>query len=82
MKKMIIAAIMVGSLFLVGCSVNPSELSDGYVRNFARTTKYVKDERTGICFAVVASRATGGLTSTGVAMATVPCEKVGSMLVK
>ena len=76
----LIAATML--FFVAGCSVNPSELDDKYAQGFANKMKYAKDNKTGLCFAMVASRKTGYFNSTGLGVTMVPCEAVEHLLVK
>ena len=69
--KMIIkltAAVAVLSV-LAGCGVNTS----GNINFNPNSLQYVKDDRTGLCFAIVASRKTGNIETTGLGMSEVPC---------
>lgn len=74
-------AIAFASL-LSSCAVNPSEVSPSYAKNFIGNATYVKDARTGMCFAIVATRMTGATDQNGVSFTWVPCEQVEHMLVK
>jgi len=79
-KKILIVLGLVCSLLIVGCSVNPSGISDDYAKEFARKITYMRDDRTGLCFGVVATRKTGSVSSTGIGVTCVPCETVEHLL--
>jgi hypothetical protein len=68
-------------LFVMGCSVNPSEVTDSYAKKYASKVKYVQDERTGICFAVIASRKTMRADQTGLGITVVDCKSCQHLLV-
>jgi hypothetical protein len=74
-------SIIAISLF-AGCSVNPSEVSSDYAKEFISKATYVKDSRTGLCYAIVATRMTGKTDQNGVSFTWVPCEQVAPFLVK
>ena len=74
-------SIIAISLF-AGCAVNPSEVSNDYAKEFISKATYVKDSRTGLCYAIVATRMTGKTDQNGVSFTWVPCEQVASVLVK
>jgi len=78
MKKILISLVVVMSLALSSCSVNSSEI-DNFDTN---KISYYKDVRTGICYAVVASRKTGDMSESGLGMTVVPCDKVEKYLKK
>lgn len=44
--------------------------------------KYVKDSRTGLCFALTASRKSFDANATGLGLTCVPCEKVKHLIEK
>lgn len=69
MKK-ILALICIA--FLASCSVNTSKIDGGNID--PNDITYFKDSRTGLCFAIMASRKTGDASSTGLGMTCVPCE--------
>ena len=81
MKTKLFLCMLVVSIFS-GCSVNPSGLSDKYAKDFVSKIKYVKDKRTDVCFAMVASRKTADTDQTGIGISEVPCEKVKHLLVE
>lgn len=69
--KMIIkltAAVAVLSI-LAGCGVNTS----GNINFNPKSIQYAQDDRTGLCFAIVASRKTGSLGTSGLGLTEVPC---------
>lgn len=76
MKKLII--LFFGLLLLGSCSVNTS----GNVNIDADDIQYVKDDRTGLCFAIVASRKAMSTDATGLGMACVPCDSLKNVKVK
>jgi len=81
MKKVLIsvcAACLV--LVLSGCDINPSEFGKDEEKKFAQVISYTKDDRTGLCFAIVASRRTGSPDQTGMGMSEVPCDKVEHLI--
>lgn len=45
-------------------------------REFVNKVTYVRDARTDLCFAIVASRKTGSFSPTGLGITEVPCENV------
>lgn len=73
MKKLMILCV---TLFLCSCSVRtPSNV------NFkGEDLRYFKDNRTGLCFAVVVSRKVTSLEITGLGVTCVPCEKVKHLI--
>ena len=73
MKKVLLAMVM---LFALGCDVNPSKLGKRSMDGFVDSIAYVKDKKTGLCFAIVASRKTGDLNQTGLGLTHVPCESI------
>ena len=75
MKKFLL--ILLG-LFFVGCSVNPSKVDKP--EKFMKTITYVKDERTGLCFSIIATRKSFATYQSGVGMACVPCSSVEKFL--
>jgi hypothetical protein len=85
MKKLVLfvlaGLVLLGS-FLSGCSLNPSGIDPEYAKNFAKEITYIKDERTGLCFAIVASRKTGYVSQNGLGLACVPCEAAQHHLAK
>ena len=70
---------------LVGCSATPSSVSKGKAKKLADSVSYVKDYRTGLCYAVVSSRiyALGFIPSQqkGLGLTQVPCEDCKDQLI-
>jgi len=64
------------AVLFAGCSVNTS----GNVDIDATDIQYVKDDRSGLCFGVVASRKTMTPTTTGLGLTCVPCENVEHLI--
>ncbi len=83
-KRIVILVVALVALIGIGtgCSVNPSGLSDSYAQQFVNKLKYVKDTRTGLCYAVVAARTTAETDSSGIGITEVPCEACEHLLVK
>lgn len=67
-------------LVLISCNVNPSEINQTYAKNFVNKMTYAKDERTGLCFGMVASRKTGNTDQNGLGFTMVPCDKVKHLI--
>ena len=80
MKTTIFFTILI--LILSGCSVKPSELTDEDTKSFISKVKYGKDKRTGLCFAIVSSRKATSVSTSGIGITNVPCDKVNYLLVK
>ena len=74
--------ILVVTLFVIGCSVNPSKLSDKYADELVNKITYAKDHRTGLCYGVIASRKTGDTNSSGIGITLVPCDDVDQWMKK
>ncbi len=83
MKKIdewgIVGSIIFGFVFfpmilqmLSGCSVNSSKLDAKYAKGFVNKMTYTKDTRTGLCYAMVASRKTWDANSSGLGITEVP----------
>ena len=84
-------------LFLVGvCSIqqkhkrdsnNSSEMSyvkstsDSYAEKFVKSIKYIRDDRTGLCFGIF-TPLTSNTVATGIGIVCVPCESVKDILDK
>ena len=77
MKYLVILLMVLG---LLGCDINASEFGNEEARGFASKITYVQDTRTGLCFALVASRKTGDTNQSGMGMSEVSCEKVKNLL--
>ena len=78
--KYIILIIM--AVALLGCEVNPSKVGAGEARIFAEKLTYVKDVRTQLCFAIVATRPTGNTDQSGMGITEVPCFNVEHLIGK
>jgi hypothetical protein len=74
MKKMFI--ILCLGFLIVSCDVQPSKISSSDAKDMAEKITYTKDERTGLCFAVIASRKALKANQSGLGLTVVPCEKV------
>ncbi len=70
------------AMFLLGCDINPSEFGGAEARGFANKITYVQDSRTGLCFALVASRKTANFDQSGMGISEVPCAAVEKVLSK
>jgi hypothetical protein len=66
---------------LAGCSVNPSKVDKKYAEKYTDEMTYVKDKKTGICFAIVANRKTGSTDTASVTHSYVPCDMCRDQLV-
>jgi len=73
--------VVIVACLLVGCSVNPSEVTPDYAKSFISKATYVKDVRTGMCFAIVATRKTGDTSQNGISFTWVPCEQAEKFLI-
>ncbi len=83
MKKILIigtVTCIVSLIAMVGCDVNPSEISSEYADSMAQKITYAQDARTGLCFGVIASRKTGSTDQTGFGMTLVPCDKIKHLI--
>ena len=78
MKKFIILVMAMG--FIAGCEVNPSKFGNEEAKEFASKITYVKDTRTNLCFALVASRKTADFNQTGMGISAVSCDAVAELL--
>jgi len=76
MKKLLF--IILATMMITSCSVNTSEIDDFDTSKIS----YFKDNRTGCCFAVVASRKTGSTEQSGLGITEVDCDKVKKYLKK
>jgi len=56
---------------LMGCTVNPSKLSNDYVQKFADKVRCATGYKGG-CWCFIASRKTGNTDSTGIGMTLAP----------
>ena len=76
MKKLIIGLGIFIVMVLTSCAVHTSDNIDVD----AKDIKYIKDNRTGLCYGIVASRKTMSTDATGLGMTCVPCEKVEHLI--
>jgi hypothetical protein len=84
MKKMwmLFLCCSLAMCLLAGCSVNPSEVSKDYAKEFVSKATYVKDNKTGMCFAVTGTRKTGDVNQNGISFTWVPCEQAEKFIEK
>lgn len=75
MKKI---SVLFVALLLAGCGVSTSS----NVNISGEDLRYMQDERTGLCFAVTASRKALKLDTTGLGLANVPCTDEVLALIK
>ncbi len=61
-------------VLLAACDINPSKFGKEEAQEFTKNITYVKDNKTGLCFALIASRRK---CHSGMGIATVPCDKTG-----
>ncbi|MCP4215673.1 MAG: hypothetical protein GY765_13550 [bacterium] len=64
-------------VLLAACDINPSKFGKEEAQEFTKNITYVKDNKTGLCFALIASRRTGVASQSGMGITTVPCDKTG-----
>jgi len=78
-------ALSVAGIVLVAlsaCDVNPSEFGNDEAKSAAKKLTYVQDKRTGLCFALIASRKTAHASQSGMGITHVPCgDKVMKLVV-
>jgi len=60
-------------LGLMGCTINPSKLSEDYVQKFADNVRCAQGYKGG-CWCFIASRKTGKANSTGIGMSLAPSD--------
>ncbi len=72
LNNVFIALLLLVSLSIVGCNnVNGNQDSKSFSNHIIQNIRYVKDNRTNICFAFYQ-------IATGPALAAVPCENIPS----
>jgi hypothetical protein len=76
MKKV----LLIATLLLASCDINPSKFGKEEAASFASKITYTQDHRTGLCFAIVASRKTANVSQSGIGMSRVPCSAVEDQL--
>lgn len=64
------------------CSVKTSKLSFSESMKLIENFRYVKDKKTNLCFAIVAFKEPGNMSTSGLAMANVPCTTEVEDLIK
>ncbi len=70
--------LLLTTFFLfTACDINPSKFGKEEAQSFTDSITYVKDSKTGMCFALVASRKTAVASQSGMGISEVPCEKAG-----
>lgn len=81
MLRLIISIVVIFQFCLtVGCSVQPSKINTEQGKNFISNILYVKDERTDLCFAIVASTKALEASENGIGLTAVSCEAVKDFL--
>lgn len=70
MRKLLVGAVIMAAL-LTGCATQSGEVNAD-----PHKIKYIRDNRTGLCFAVLGSRRATSINSSGLGMACVPCESI------
>ena len=78
MSKLIYLGII--ALLIAGCDVNPSKITKKYADDMASKITYTMDVRTGLCFAVIATRKTGSTDQTGMGLTQVPCKDIAHLI--
>lgn len=73
---------MAVSILFTSCSVNPSKVDADYAKKFIKEATIVKDERTGLCYAVVGTRMTANFSQNGISWTWVPCDQVKQFIDK
>ena len=73
MKKLF---VLLTVLVLSACSVDASKVSDKTGQDIANNITYIKDHKTGLCFAVVATSKAFEAEDSGLGMAWVPCNRI------
>ena len=76
MKKLVLILGIVALMFLGSCGVRTSS----NINIDGKDLKYFKDDRTGLCFAIVASRKSFKVSATGLGLTCVPCENVEHLI--
>jgi len=77
----VVIVVLLTGLIIFGCSVEPSKVTDSNAEDMGSKITYFRDSRTGICFAVIASRRTGSTDQSGLGLTQVDCEACASLLV-
>ncbi len=80
-KLGIMIIMLMGLFFIFGCSVEPSKVAKSEATKMAKKLTYFQDKRTGLCFAVIATRKTAQTSQSGMGMSAVPCEEVMHLVV-
>jgi len=73
MKKTKLALLLLAILAFDGCAHNPSKVSASAAASLTEKLTYLKDAKTGICYATVASRQTGSTDQDSLTITYVPC---------
>ena len=81
MKKLLLVLLAALMISTIGCSVEPSKVGKSEATDMSKKLTYFQDERTGLCFAVIATRKTGKASQSGMGMTQVPCENVQDLIV-
>lgn len=76
MKKTLVGAILICSIFIFGCDIKGSKMDPELAKDCVEKITYVYDARVNICYAIVATRTTGSTYQGGIGLTIVPYEKV------
>ena len=80
MKKLMSILMLFIVVSFIGCAVQPSEFSGA--KKAKDKITYEKDERTGLCFAFIASKKLFAFNQSGMGMACVECTEEVERLIK
>jgi len=82
MKRLLLVILLSAAMFFTaGCSVKPSKVDKNEAVDMSEKITYFQDERTGLCFAVIATRKAVNASQSGIGLTQVPCESVKDLLV-
>jgi uncharacterized protein YceK len=73
MKTKITVLLLATVICLSGCGVGMSKPSDGKAEEMIQKTVYVKDDRAGVCYAMVSTHHQMQVSDDGMSMTSVPC---------
>jgi hypothetical protein len=68
--------LCLGIFLLASCSVEPSKVSSSDAKEMGKKMTFFKDEQSGLCFGVIATRKSFQGRQSGLGLTEVPCEKV------
>jgi hypothetical protein len=84
MKKiqaLFLCVVMTVCMF-AGCAQQASKVSDDEAKKFVAEATYAKDDRTGMCFAVIGSKTWDSPSQQGMSFTWVPCEQADKFIKK